>query len=240
MKRTACIIILCILTVFCVLPQESAKPEATLLFNGIVVDAATLKPIPGSQILINRFLLSVSDERGEFVFRVNKNDTVVFRVLGYKTTQFFVSDTLSGKEFTAGIYMYTDTISIGEVVILPRLINLKSEMLKPIPVSTPELENAKYNLAVSAYQGRYGQNKLGDPESNYDVLRRKQRVDASEKGGIPSDRILGLSPLMLIPAAYLLLNGFPEKPPVMKPDITPHEIDQINKKYLENLKMKNP
>jgi hypothetical protein len=56
---------------------------------------------------------------------------------------------------------------------------------------------------------------------------------AMEKGGIPSDQIAGLNPLLIIPAAYLLIKGFPEKPAQMKSELTPSELEEIHKKYLE-------
>ncbi len=87
--------------------------------------------------------------------------------------------------------MHTDTLSIGEIVIVPRLRNLKSEMLYSRSESSTQLENAKYNLEVSAYQGKITSNKLGDPAANYEILRQRQREDAYSKGQIPSDRIVG-------------------------------------------------
>jgi len=197
------------------------------------MDAQTQVPLSGSQIIINRAFSSLSDNEGKFAFYVNRNDTVIFRRLGYKSATFFVSDTLAGREFLAGIYLHTDTLSIGEVVIVPRLVNLRSELFYSRPETSPQIENARYNLELSAYQGRISQGKLGDPASNYEFLRQKQRVDAYEKGGIPSDKMVGISPFMLIPAAYLLMNGLPDRPPPMKPRISQQEIDQLNARYLE-------
>jgi hypothetical protein len=154
-------------------------------------------------------------------------------MLGYKSTILYISDTLTGREFIAGIYMSTDTLSIGEVVIFPRLRNLKSEILNPRSELNPKIENAKYNLEVSTYQGKMGINKLGDPASNYELLRQRQRNDAYSKGQIPSDRIAGISPLLIFPAIYLLMNGMPEKPAPLQPHLTDQEISQIHKKYLE-------
>jgi hypothetical protein len=77
---------------------------------------------------------------------------------------------------------------------------------------------------------------MGDPGVNYEFLRQKQKIDAYEKGGIPSDKMLGLSPLMLIPAAYLLLHGLPEKPAPPKPQISSKDLDELQKKYLESLR----
>ncbi len=218
--------------------QELQRTEGLILFHGVVMDATTRTPLANSQIIINRRYLSLSDSEGKFTFYVNRSDTVVVRLLGYKPAQFFISDSLAAREYIAGIYLHSDTLSIGEVIIVPRLRNLKSEMLNTRRELNVPLENAKYNVALSAYQGKMGQNKLGDPFSNYEVLRQKQRADAYSKGQIPSDRILGLSPFLLIPAAYLLMNGLPEKPSAMQPQLTNQEINQIHKKYLETLKQK--
>jgi hypothetical protein len=95
------------------------------------------------------------------------------------------------------------------------------------------MENAKYNVAVSGYQGRTTTGRLGDPASNYDLLKERQKVDAYERGGIPSNKIAGLNPFILLPAAYLLLHGLPEKAPPLKPDISDYDLDQLNKRYLE-------
>jgi hypothetical protein len=63
-------------------------------------------------------------------------------------------------------------------------------------------------------------------------------VNAYERGGIPSDKIAGISPLLLIPAAYMLIKGVPEKPEPFRQELTNEEVDQINKKYLEILRKK--
>ena len=222
-------------TVYC---QEKGNAGNRILFHGLVMDAITLSPVAKSQIIINRAFSSVGSDDGTFAFYVNRNDTVIFRNLGYRATILYVSDTLTGSEFIAGVYMQTDTLSIGEVVIVPRFINIKSEILNSRSKTPAIFENARYNVAVSAYQGRNSQGKLGDPASNYALLSQKQKIDAFEKGGIPSDKMVGLSPFLLIPAAYLLIRGLPEKPAPLKPQLTDYEVDQIQKKYKETLKIK--
>ena len=207
-----------------------------ILFHGLVVDANTFSPIANSQIMINNSFLSVTGADGTFAFIVNSNDTVLFKSLGYKPITFFVSDTLTGREFITGIYMQTDTLSIGEVIIVPKFTNLRSEIMNAGRKTPSTMENAKYNVAVSAYQGRNATGKLGDPASNYDILRQRQKTEASEKGGIPSDKMIGISPLLLIPAAYLLIQGLPDRPEPFKPELTKSEVDQIQKKYLETLR----
>jgi hypothetical protein len=219
--------------------QVMKDSGAKILFHGMVMDANSLNPLPGSQIIINSAFSSISDKQGQFAFYVSRGDTVTFSMLGYKSAIFNISDTLSGREFIAGIYLHTDTLAIGEVVIVPRISNLRSEMFTSSPVSNRQVENAKYNLEVSSWQGKAGQSRLGDPSINYEILRQQQRNDAYTKGQIPSDRIVGISPLMLIPAAYLLMNGLPEKPSPLKPQISEQEVDQIHRKYIETLKKGN-
>lgn len=207
-----------------------------LFFQGLVMDANTETPISGTQILINKSMYSLSNEEGKFSFYVNRGDTILFKRLGYKPASMVISDTLSGKEFIAGIFMQTDTVFIDAVIIVPRLNSLKSDLLKGVPQTSPEFENAKYNLAVSAYQGKVNQIQLGDPATNYQVLKQKQSSNAYTKGQIPPDQIVGISPLLLIPAAYLLIHGLPEKPAPYQPEITAREINQIHQKYMESMK----
>lgn len=233
MKRILFILVVILVYGYNGFGQAGKTTDGRILFNGIVRDASTLEPLPNSQIKINRSFASVSDADGTFAIRVSRSDTVVFSLLGYHSAFFHISDTLKGNEFMAGVYMKTDTLSIGEVIIIPRYPYLRSDILKAPAESNPEMENAKYNMAISAYQGKIAISTLGDPASNYAVLHQKQSTDAYEKGGIPSDKMVGLSPFSLIGVVYLLVKGFPEKPVPMKSTLTRQELDQIHKKYLE-------
>lgn len=213
--------------------QENDSSGIRILFQGIVFDASSLKSIPAAQIFLNRSFSSISDEKGAFALYAFVRDTVVFKSLGYKPVTVIIGDSLAEKQFLAGIYMKTDTLEIGEVVIIPRLGNLKSEILNSKSKIPEQMENARYNVAVSAYQGRNSTGRLGDPTSNYELLRSQQKYDAYEKGQIPSDRIAGLSPFMLLPAAYMLMHGLPSGPAPIKPDVSDFELDQMMKRYLE-------
>ena len=236
MKRVF-LILLVLVTISQIINCQPQKEKGlSLAFYGVVMDASTLAPIPNSQIFINNSFNSVSGNDGSFALQVRRNDTVRFSVLGYRPLLFYVGDTLSGREFNAGIFMQTDTMEIGEVVIIPRIISLRTEITGSPPVQSTEMENARFNMAVTRRQGITGQSSLGDPAANYEVLRQKQMIDAYEKGGIPSDRMIGLSPFLLVPAAYLLIHGLPESPPPLKPGLSKKELDQIFRKYFERSK----
>lgn len=223
------IMILLVFPVFC---QDTGNLQVTIMFRGIVLDAGTLKPVPNAQIFVNNRFNAVSGNDGSFGLYTRTSDTLTFSSLGYRNTTLIVSDTLTGKEFAAGVYLKNDTTEIGEVVIIPRNSNLRSEIMNSRTKVNPEIENAKYNVAISGYQGRTTTGSLGDPSSNYAILRQKQKIDAYEKGGIPSDKMIGLSPFMLVPAAYLLIHGLPERPSPYKPDISAAELEELNRKYL--------
>ncbi|MBK9391640.1 MAG: hypothetical protein IPN68_16180 [Bacteroidetes bacterium] len=220
------------------LSQETRESSSGILFRGLVLDAGTLSPIPNSQIYINNSLKAVSNSDGSFTFSVSKSDTVVFNSLGYKLTRYLVSDTLKGREFNAGIFMKTDTVEIGEVIIIPRQSTLRYEIMNAPPRTPGIMDNAKSNVAISAYQGRTTQGQLGDPRDNYAVVSQQQKTMAYEKGGIPSDQTVAISPFLIIPAAYLLIKGPPERPSPMKSTLTTEEVDEIHRRYLETSKKK--
>ena len=217
--------------------QQKENTEEKILFRGSVFDASTFSPVSNSQIMINSVFSSVSSADGSFSFYVNRRDTVIFRSLGYKESVLHISDTLFGREYITGIYLNSDTLVIPEVVILPGYKNLRSEILNTKSKEPTAMDNARYNIAVSAYQGKYGQNALGDPLVNYSVINNKQKLDAFEKGGIPSNNMVGLNALLLIPAAaYLFLHGLPENTSPYRPQLTDQEVVQVHKKYLEKHK----
>jgi hypothetical protein len=235
MKRIYIFFILSVLMFQSGFCQEK-ETGSRILFHGIMMDAGSLIPISNSQILINNSLTSVAGTNGTFSLYVNRKDTVLFKHLGYKPTSMFVSDTLGGLEYAAGIYMQSDTLMIGEVVIVPRFTNLRSEIMKGPRRVSPAIENAKYNVAVSGYQGRTTQGQLGDPATNYSLLRQRLKTNAYEKGEIPSDMIGGINGLFLLPAAYLLLRGSSEGSSPMERSLTQDELALIQKKYFDSLK----
>ena len=239
MKRLFLFVLLCNIF-YSGFSQQKESSGNKILFQGLVMDATTLSPVGNSQIMINRAFSSVSDNNGTFAFYVNRSDTVVFKSLGYKSTILYISDTLSGREFIAGIYMKSDTVSIGEVMIIPRVTNLKSDIMNSRSKTPANFDNARYNVAISAYQGRTttSQGTSNDPAYSYSVLSQKQRINAYGKGQIPSDQIFGANALLLIPAAILYLKGMPEKPGPLKSDLTEHELDMLQKRYFETLKQR--
>lgn len=218
--------------------QVSNPSGRRVIFQGIVRDASQLFPLQNSQIFINKSYISSTDSAGSFTLFVNRKDTLEFRMLGYKPVFLLVNDTLPGREYMAGVFLHSDTINIGEVIIIPRLAKLKSDLLNPRQPLSQEEENARNNLAIAAYQAKVTTGNLGDPLSNYEIIRQQHRNEAYEKGQIPSSRMVGISPLIIVPALYLMINGLPQQPAPAKSDLTGEEINQIQKRYLESVRKK--
>jgi hypothetical protein len=218
------------------LAQEKDTIIKSILFHGLVMDASSLQPVGNTQVFINSKFSVAGASDGSFAFYVNRKDTVTFSSMGYKDAKVQISDTLKGDEFIAGVYLNSDTLEIGEVIILPRFKNLKSEIMNAKLPNTAEIDNAKYNVAISAYQGRTTMGTLGDPSTNYALLSSRQKMLAYSKGGIPPDQMVAFSPLLLIPAAYLLIHGLPEGPPQYSQKLTDDEVKQIEQEYFKSLR----
>lgn len=238
MRRSFLILVSVFISFYNVVCQVNENQAQRILFRGIVSDASTLSPVPNTQILINNTFSAISAEDGTFSLYVTRSDTIHFRNLGYKESVIHLDDTLTGQEFIAGIYLSGDTISIGEVVIMPGISNLRSEIMNARSPAPATFENARYNVAVSAYQGRISHGSLGNPDDNYRVISQKQKIDAYEKGGIPSDKIVGFSPLLFLPAAFLLVHGPEPSPLPMKARLSEQEVEKIHRRYLESVSVK--
>ncbi|HEX2921731.1 MAG TPA: carboxypeptidase-like regulatory domain-containing protein [Bacteroidales bacterium] len=207
--------------------------KRTIQLQGNVMASESLSPLPDSRIVINRKIEAVTDAQGNFSLVVLTGDTVTFSRLGYKDTQMVINDSLKNTTYTSGIFMDSDTISIDEVIIVPSLDYVKADLMNPSLTTSREFENAKYNIAFSAYMGRNSAGSLGDPSLNYNLIHKKQTIDASEKGGIASSGMVSLNPLAIgLAAVYLIKNGLPEKPQPIKRTIPDYELELIKKEYL--------
>ena len=206
------------------LQAQSTDP---ILFHGVILDAGTREPLGGAHFINMRRSAGAADLNGLVSFYAHPHDTVTFTCIGYRDFIMIISDTLFAREYLAGVFMSPDTLMIEGVVVVPRLGNIKAEIMADRTTPNQELINASNNLKLSVYQGLTGANKLGDPAMNYELLRQKQRIDAYEKGGIPSDKMVALSPFFIVPLIYVLAKGLPDDPVPPAPHISSRELQQI-------------
>lgn len=210
-------------------PELIAQQSGPILFHGVIFDAGSGQPLPDAHYSVRGRAAGASDGRGMFSLYARWHDTITFTCIGFRDYSITVQDTLRAKEYTAGIYMTGDTTMIPAVVVFPRIGNIRAEIMAEKPAPNQEVINASNNLKMGVYQALSNAPKLGDPFYNYELIRQQQRMDAYEKGQIPSDQMVGLSPFMLIPLIYRLASGPPEelKPPV--PHISAREMENLRR-----------
>ncbi len=214
------------------LPQAStAQQSRPILFHGVILDADTRQPLTGAHYRISGRAAGAADSRGMFSLYVRHHDTVTFTSVGYKDYRLTVGDTLHAREYIAAIWLSSDTLVMAEVVVIPRIGNLRAEIMSDRPPANQDLINATNNLRLSAYQGLVNASKLGDPDTNYELLRQKQRYEAYEKGQISASQMLAVSPLTLIPIIYYLVVGLPEDPEPPVPYISAREMENLRARH---------
>ncbi len=88
---------------------------------------------------------AASDHRGIFSIISIPGDTVFFSAIGYKSTLLTIPLTISGNHFITDVIMVTDTIMIGEVLVLPwkTYSEFKRAVIENKPVD-PLMENMEY------------------------------------------------------------------------------------------------
>jgi hypothetical protein len=217
------------------LSAQQKEQENLILIHGVVMDANSLEPMPNVHFILNKIFGNNTDEKGEFSIYMDKKDTLRFTHIGYRDFIFSPSDTLKGSMFTAGIFLQSDTMFVGEVIVVPRLPDLRTGILLESPSIDPELRNAKNNIAASVHEGIYSEEQLGAPSANYNILKQKQILNAYEKGAIPSDRMVGLN-FLTIPAALLYFSkGLPERPEPPVPMIPQKDIERMKELYRKKI-----
>jgi len=215
--------------------QQIAVDTKPIQVKGVVVDAQTQAVIPNVQYSIMGRGGGVTDAFGQFLIFALRGDSIEFRMVGYKPSILKMLESHNASGYLVLIAMVTDTLLVGEVVILPQLPDIRTIANTPTILDSREYENARNNLAMSVHQALTTERKLTDPRDFYDVQREKHKVEAYEKGGIPSDRMVALSPLMIIPAYYLLMNGFPEAPKAPVEKISYKDLERLRKAHQDQL-----
>jgi len=96
---------------------------------------------------------SASDNRGIFSIISIPGDTVFFSAIGYKSTLLTIPANLAGTSFITDVKIITDTILIGEVLVLPwrTYSEFKRAVIENKP-DDPMMKNMQYNLALVEQQ----------------------------------------------------------------------------------------
>ncbi|MCH2083321.1 MAG: carboxypeptidase-like regulatory domain-containing protein [Saprospiraceae bacterium] len=169
-----------LLSIFCLMISFSLKAqeqERLVQFSGLVLDGSdeSLYPVPYANILVKgKSRGTYSDFKGFFSIVLEKNDTIVFSAIGYKTVEVVIPEEVKDNRYTIVQLMTQDAVNLPETVVFPwpSREHFKLEFLA-MDV-TPELqERAMRNLANETLE-RMRSEVITDGNENADYFLRQQ------------------------------------------------------------------
>lgn len=174
------------------------KPD-TIKLSGIVLDADSLNAMSNVHITSQKRKGFVTDEYGQFSFKINTLDTLTFTYMGYKPYTFIIPDTLKIYNYMAGVILNKDTISLSEVIILPWMN--KRQFKQSFAENTPDQNtvNAKRNLNLAGHTARTTAPKWTS-DAIVDYQLKQYAMDVEYKGMVSANQqlnIIGLAQLLI-------------------------------------------
>ncbi len=133
-------------------------------FSGVVVAADSLRPVPYTNIGIQKSGRgTTTDYWGYFSIVVRKHDVITFTAIGFKTVTFRIPDTLAENRYSLIQVMSSDTIMLAETVIYPwpTRQQFKQAFIK-LDIPDDDIEIARRNLAYMDMRDKDPRNY--DPE----------------------------------------------------------------------------
>lgn len=213
-----------VLSIYC---QENK--EKPILLTGLVIDKETSEVLVNAHYIISNNRGGVVDETGRFAILGMINDTIIFSYVGYKDVMVVVSDTLHRNDYLVGIFMPRDTILLDEVVILPRLRSLKSEISALSSTRNTDNINAANNLSRASYTGISRNIMWDDADAQYKYISNQIKIRSMEQGFVPSDEMVAINLAAGIPflIAYYLID--PKSPPRPETILSQPDIERVMK-----------
>lgn len=132
---------------------------------------------------------AASDNRGIFSIISAPGDTVFFSAIGFKPTLLTIPVTTTGDHYTTDVIMITDTIMIGEVLVLPwrTYSEFKRAVLENKPAD-PLMENMAYNLAM--VQQQIWSDTRPTPGEAYRYTMQQMSQNLYTRGQMPANNLL--------------------------------------------------
>lgn len=132
---------------------------------------------------------AASDNRGIFSIISVPGDTIFFSAIGYKSTILTIPPSITGSHFITDVIMVTDTIMIGEVLVLPwkTYSEFKRAVIENKPVD-PLMENMEYNLALVEQQ--IWSDMRATPGEAYRYTMQQMADNLYTRGQMPSNNLL--------------------------------------------------
>lgn len=132
---------------------------------------------------------AASDHRGIFSIISAPGDTVFFSSIGYKPTLLTIPSAVIGDHYITDVIMVTDTIQIGEVIVLPwkTYSEFKRAVIADKP-NDPLMDNVEYNLAM--VQQQIWSDIRPTPGEAYHYTMQQMADNLYTRGQSPSNNLL--------------------------------------------------
>ncbi|MCT4603358.1 MAG: carboxypeptidase-like regulatory domain-containing protein [Marinifilum sp.] len=236
MKRfvIVCICLFCFVVASEKLSAQKIRADS-LFFTGAVMDQEELAPLPYAHYRVNNKKAGTSNAFGRFSFWVNAGDTIQYSYVGYQNVQVIVSDSLKQDSYLFGVFMAKDTVSLQEVLILPRFGDFREAFINA-KVNTPEYVRAKNNINSATYEALTKRPEKMDAKANTDLLIQQHVIENEHKAMVPQDMVAGVSTLRTVPE----LKRMERKRKMKIPDnlVTDKEITTLKQMYRYGIKEK--
>jgi len=228
-----CVIILCF---FFVEDSQAQKINLdSIFFTGAVMDQAELKALPYAHFRVNKKRGGTTNEYGRFSFWVNSGDTIQYSYVGYNDVRIIVNDSLKQENYLFGVFLSKDTITLQEVLILPRFGDFKEAFINA-KVNTPEYVRAKNNINSATYEALTRRPTKMDAKANTDMLVKQHTILNEHQAMVPTEMVTGVSTSATLPE----LQRFKRKRKLNIPDamVTDNEIKILQQMYRYGVKKK--
>jgi len=163
----------------------------SITITGVVLESDSLRGLPQTYVISNRHTGTVTDANGYFTFQANAGDTLTFKYLGYKPFTYIIPDSLSMRNYMAGIILNKDTILLSEVIILPWMNRQQFRQAFISNVPDQETQNATRNLNILNYQSRQTPHTW-DPDFMVEQQIKQYSMNVEYKGMISPNQQLNL------------------------------------------------
>ena len=168
---------------------QSEQSDSNLVqFSGMVLDGSNelLQPVPYTNVLVkgkNRG--TYSDFNGFFTIVVERQDTILFSAIGYKTVKVTIPDSLRDDRYSLVQLMSQDTFNLPETIVFPwpSREHFKLEFLA-MDVTREMQERAMENLAADVL-ARGREIVATDGNENADLYLRQQARNSYYIGQMP-------------------------------------------------------
>ncbi|PCH69944.1 MAG: hypothetical protein COC06_06375 [Bacteroidales bacterium] len=236
MKKTivGCLLLLCVLFIVEDLNAQKIRTDS-IFFTGAVMDQEELSPLPYSHFRVNKKRAGTTNSFGRFSFWVNSGDTIQYSFVGYHDVKIIVSDSLKQDSYLFGVFMAKDTISLREVLILPRFGDFREAFINA-KVNTPEYVRAKNNINSATYEALTKAPEKMDAKANTDMLVKRHVVMNEHHVMVPPDMMVGVSVARTLPEVQRMKR----KRQLKIPDnlVTDKEITILKQMYKYSVKKK--